>query len=58
MRKLLKAKLCCRYLIKRINTLAVPFVRYSELFLSGETKKNGQKDEEIDEKIQGLVLKR
>ena len=32
-RKLLKTKLCCRNLIKRINTWAVPLIRYSGPFL-------------------------
>ena len=32
-RKLLETKLCCRKLIKRINSWAVPFVRYSGSFL-------------------------
>ena len=33
MRKLLETKLSCRNFIKRINTWAVPFVRYSRPFL-------------------------
>ena len=37
-RKLLKTKLCCRNLIKGINTWAVHLVRYSRSFIKGPEK--------------------
>ena len=44
-RKLLEIKLCCRNLIKGINTWAVPLVRYSEPFLKWTRKELKQIDQ-------------
>ena len=41
-RKLLKSKLCCRKLIKGINTCADHFIRYSETFLKWTKEELGQ----------------
>ena len=44
-RKLLETKLCCRNIIKPINTLAVPLVRYSEPFLKLTMEELRQKEQ-------------
>ena len=46
-RKLLKKKLYCRNLIKGINTWAVPFIRYSGLFLKLAIEEFKQMDQRI-----------
>ena len=45
MKKLLKTKVYCRNIIKRINTQAVPLIRYSAPFLKGAREDLKQMDQ-------------